>query len=216
MRDSFVMYTSYREQIEMLTLEQRGVLLTAILAYESDAELPKMDAVVGMAFAFIKSRLDADNVKWEEAVAQRRRAGRASAEARKRKATVVEPVERKVTPVDSVEREATNSTDNVYVSVNDIEKEKIKKKEKRVFVPPTVEQVREHCKEKGYLFDPEAFVSYYTSKGWTVGKDSPMKDWKAACVTWSRRREAPKKIANFDQHDYDFDDIEKKLIALQA
>lgn len=216
MRDSFVMYTSYREQIEMLTLEQRGVLLTAILAYESDAELPKMDAVVGMAFAFIKCRLDADNVKWEEAVAQRRRAGRASAEARKRKATVVEPVERKVTPVDSVEREATNSTDNVYVSVNDIEKEKIKKKEKRVFVPPTVEQVREHCKEKGYLFDPEAFVSYYTSKGWTVGKDSPMKDWKAACVTWSRRREAPKKIANFDQHDYDFDDIEKKLIALQA
>ena len=216
MRDSFVMYTSYREQIEMLTLEQRGVLLTAILAYESDAELPKMDAVVGMAFAFIKSRLDADNVKWEEAVAQRRRAGRASAEARKRKATVVEPVERKVTPVDSVEREATKSTDNVYVSVNDIEKEKIKKKERRVFVPPTVEQVREHCKEKGYLFDPEAFVSYYTSKGWTVGKDSPMKDWKAACVTWSRRREAPKKTANFDQHDYDFEDIEKKLIALQA
>lgn len=217
MRDSFVMYTSYREQIEMLTLEQRGVLLTAVLAYESDAELPKMDDVVGMAFAFIKARLDADNVKWEEAIAQRRKAGQASAQARRRKPTVVDSVQRKVSVVDSVEREPTNSTDNVFVFVNDIEKEKKNKKEKRSFVPPTVEQVREYCTEKNYQINPESFVSYYASKGWSVGK-SPMKDWKQACVTWEARRKADAKAKRpqIDQHDYDFDAIERALIAAQG
>lgn len=217
MRDSFVMYTSYREQIEMLSLEQRGVLLTAVLAYESGSELPKMDDVVGMAFAFIKARLDVDNAKWEEAIAQRRKAGQASAQARKRKSTVADSVERKGTVVDSVEREPTNSTDNVFVFVNDIEKGKKNKKEKRPFVPPTVEQVREYCTEKGYQINPESFVSYYASKGWTVGK-SPMKDWRQACVTWEARRKADAKAKRpqIEQHEYDFDAIERALIAAQG
>lgn len=56
------------------------------------------------------------------------------------------------------------------------------------FMPPTVEEVRRHCREKGYTFDPEAFVAFYESKGWKVGKN-PMKSWQAACVTWQKRQE---------------------------
>jgi hypothetical protein len=54
------------------------------------------------------------------------------------------------------------------------------------FQRPTVEQVREHCSAKGYTFDPEAFVAFYESKGWRIGKE-PMKSWRAACVTWHKR-----------------------------
>lgn len=54
------------------------------------------------------------------------------------------------------------------------------------FRAPTVKEVRQHCREKGYAFDPEAFVAFYESNGWRVGKN-PMKSWKAACVTWQRR-----------------------------
>lgn len=54
------------------------------------------------------------------------------------------------------------------------------------FVRPTVDQVREFCKERGYNIDPESFVDFYESKGWVVGK-SPMKDWKAAVRTWVRK-----------------------------
>lgn len=53
------------------------------------------------------------------------------------------------------------------------------------FVKPTVEQVEKYAKEKGYTFDAEAFVAYYDSNGWMVGKQK-MKNWKAACVTWQR------------------------------
>lgn len=59
------------------------------------------------------------------------------------------------------------------------------KKERR-FTPPTLDQVRAHCAEKGYTFDPEAFYAFYESKGWKVGRN-PMKSWTAACVTWQKR-----------------------------
>lgn len=54
------------------------------------------------------------------------------------------------------------------------------------FAPPSLQEVRDYCAEKGYTFDPEAFWSFYESKGWKVGRD-PMKSWTAACVTWQKR-----------------------------
>ena len=53
------------------------------------------------------------------------------------------------------------------------------------FHPPTVEDVREYCMERGNRVDPQRFVDYYTANGWKVGKN-PMKDWKAAVRTWER------------------------------
>lgn len=65
----------------------------------------------------------------------------------------------------------------------------------RAFTPPSVEDVAAYVTEKGYGIDPEAFVAYYTAKGWKVGS-SPMKDWKAAVVTWVKRdRESGRKSA---------------------
>lgn len=56
---------------------------------------------------------------------------------------------------------------------------------RKVFAPPTVEEVSAYCQEKGYSIDPEAFVAFYASKGWMVGKNK-MKDWKQAVVTWTK------------------------------
>ena len=62
-----------------------------------------------------------------------------------------------------------------------------KDKEKtRRFTPPTVEEVRAYCQERGNSIAPEAFVDFYKAKGWKIGKDA-MKDWKAAVRTWEKR-----------------------------
>ena len=53
------------------------------------------------------------------------------------------------------------------------------------FVPPTVEEVREYCRERKNNVDPEKFVDFYEAKGWMVGKNK-MKDWRAAVRTWER------------------------------
>ena len=55
------------------------------------------------------------------------------------------------------------------------------------FVPPTVEEVRVYCREKGYQIDPEAFVAFYAYKGWLVGRKK-MKDMRAAVVTWVKNQ----------------------------
>lgn len=75
-KDSFVLYTEYMEQIELLSMEQRGILLTAIFAYVSDTELPDMDGITKMAFAFIKSRIDKDTEKYAKTIEKRKEAGK--------------------------------------------------------------------------------------------------------------------------------------------
>ncbi len=87
---------------------------------------------------------------------------------------------------------------NIFVNKN-ITKEKDKKqtlknsssnntitKEKQNFVPPTVEEVQDYIYEKKYSIDAEAFVAFYESKGWMIGRNK-MRNWKAALVTWEKR-----------------------------
>lgn len=55
------------------------------------------------------------------------------------------------------------------------------------FVPPTIEEVAAYIREKCYRIDAKAFVAHYTANGWVQGKArAPIKDWKAAVVTWVR------------------------------
>lgn len=58
---------------------------------------------------------------------------------------------------------------------------------RKQFKPPTVEEVHEYCCERMNNVNAEAFVDFYESKGWMVGKNK-MKDWKAAVRTWEKGR----------------------------
>ena len=73
-----------------------------------------------------------------------------------------------------------NSIDN---SSLDNKKENTKRKK---FIPPTVDEVKEYIDSVGSQVDAEAFVAFYDSKDWMVGKNK-MKNWKSAIVTWEKR-----------------------------
>lgn len=75
-KSSFVLYAEYLEHIKLLTMEQRGALLTAVLCYASGDELPEMDGMTNMAFSFIKSRIDRDTAAYLEKIEKRREAGK--------------------------------------------------------------------------------------------------------------------------------------------
>ena len=84
-----------------------------------------------------------------------------------------------------------------------IKKEKNVKKEKKDnsrFAPPTLEDIRAYCTERKNDIDPEAFISYYESNGWKVGRN-PMKDWKATVRTWERRRAEGKPKQNKEEQE---------------
>ena len=88
------------------------------------------------------------------------------------------------------------------------------------FTPPTYEQVSTYCKERNNTVDAERFYDFYESKGWMVGKNK-MKDWKAAVRNWERSSKQETKPAkqnqfhNFDERNYDFDELEKRLFEQQ-
>ena len=56
---------------------------------------------------------------------------------------------------------------------------------KTVFKPPTLEEVKAYCLERGKGVNPERWHNYYTANGWMVGR-TKMKDWKAAVRTWEQ------------------------------
>ncbi len=63
---------------------------------------------------------------------------------------------------------------------------KLKPKGRGDFVPPSLQEVENYCRERGNGIDPNHFLDFYVSKGWLIGKNK-MKDWKAAVRTWEGR-----------------------------
>ena len=92
------------------------------------------------------------------------------------------------------------------------DKEKIVKKETSVkkFIKPTLSEVKEYCESRHNGLDPEAFIAYYESIGWKVNT-KPMRDWKAAVITWEKRRQnSGGKVygKDFNKRDADFSKYE--------
>lgn len=88
--------------------------------------------------------------------------------------------------------ESLRTVTNAYESKQDKDKDKEKDKEKnkktiKRFSPPTVEDVRSYCIERGNNVDPQTFVDFYEAKGWMVGSNH-MKDWRACVRTWEKNR----------------------------
>ena len=67
------------------------------------------------------------------------------------------------------------------------------------FKRPTVEEVRSYCIERNNGINPEAFVAYYDSCGWTVGRNKPMKNWKGAIRTWEQQE---RRFSNGNRNGY--------------
>ena len=76
MKDSFILFTEYKEQVDMLTDEQAGILFKAIFCYSAGEALPPMDAITKMAFSFIRSAMDRADDKYQRKVDANRENGR--------------------------------------------------------------------------------------------------------------------------------------------
>ena len=74
-KKSFMLYYDYREQLALLTDEERGRLLMAILDYGETGAVPELEGATRMAFSFIRAQMDRDAEKWEQTRQARARAG---------------------------------------------------------------------------------------------------------------------------------------------
>lgn len=65
-KNSFLFYLDYEEHIELLTDEQIGQLIKAMIKYEKTGEVPELNGMLKMAFSFIKTQLDRDREKYNQ------------------------------------------------------------------------------------------------------------------------------------------------------
>lgn len=115
-KSSFVLYAEYLEHIKLLTMEQRGALLTAVLCYASGDELPEMDGMTNMAFSFIKSRIDRDTAAYLEKIEKRREAGKLGGRPKTKDISQKQEKAKKANGFS--EKQNNPVTDNVNVTVN--------------------------------------------------------------------------------------------------
>ncbi|MBQ0010134.1 MAG: hypothetical protein KBS76_03420, partial [Ruminococcus sp.] len=61
------------------------------------------------------------------------------------------------------------------------------------WVPPTLDEVRAYCAERGNKVDPERWHSFYAAKGFMIGQNR-MADWRASIRSWESQND-PSRVA---------------------
>ena len=124
----------------------------------------------------IGSASNSDNAKRQKRFRDKKKQEQLEGTVTKNNATVTQSV---TNNNESIEKEIEIDTDI------DIDKEidgEVRKKRTR-FIPPTIDEIRAYCEERGNTINPERFFDYYESNGWKV-KNNKMKDWRAAIRYW--------------------------------
>ena len=201
MRDSVVFYRSFRDAIKDLPKKDQLKAYDAIFDYAFDGVEPDATGGASAVFKLIKPQVDANEKKWRNGL----KGGRPS---QKNNQTETKPKPNN-------NQAETKPEPNVNVNENENVNDNVNDKAKRTrFIPPSVDEVRDYCRERENGVDPEIFVDFYSAKGWKVGSTT-MKDWRACVRTWEKRSrdKPPEKKGHFaNERIYDFESIERQLV----
>jgi len=68
---------------------------------------------------------------------------------------------------------------------NEKNEKKGKKKRASPFIPPSVEEVKAHCRKNKIHIDAAAFWAHHENNDWKLKNGRKMKDWRLAITTWA-------------------------------
>lgn len=208
-KESFVFYETWAEAIMQMPDKERLQVFDAIMAYGIYGTKTDLGGLAQLAINMIYNNIDDMKAKRQE-------------RAEKNRQNVLQRWQNNTNVYNRIQSN-TNDTNgyelyhNVNVNVNgnvngngnvkkDIEvsnskesnkdkknKESVGKTRKR-FIPPTLEELTEFCRERNSTVNPERFMAYYESNGWKVGRNG-MKNWQQSVISWECRDREEGKIA---------------------
>ena len=114
-RTSFIMYHSFNSPFELLDMEQRGILITAIFEYQMYGEVKiSLTPLVNMAFVCIKDTLDRDARAYAETCKRNSENGKRGGRPRRNQSVENQVLEReeKTDRFFSKPKKADNDTEN--------------------------------------------------------------------------------------------------------
>ena len=191
--NNFVLYADSLEILDLMSNDQIAQLFLTIRDYVLGRDIPELDQVTSIAFLPIKNQLDRDAKKYEAKCLVNAQNGKKGGRPPKgtgkdenrenpvgfEETQLIQTEAKKPQSQSQEQSQSNNNPNNLGIG------DKSPKKRASRFTPPSVEEVRAYCFERGNNVDPERFVDFYESKGWTVGKNR-MRDWKAAVRNWER------------------------------
>lgn len=81
------------------------------------------------------------------------------------------------------------------------------------FTPPTFEDVKAYCHERGDKVDAQKFFDYFEAGKWHDSEGKPVRNWKQKVITWEKHTKPMTKqnYSGIKQQNYNFDEIERML-----
>ena len=183
-REFFKCFHNYRKKIEKLSDQEVGRLFRALMEYSECGTAPELTGRESIAFDFIAEDIDRDSAAYSQKCKVNADNGSLGG---------------KRTQANGSERKRTEAKSSESDKIEDIRDKTIKEiptnvgtKKSSAFQPPTLEEVKARCAEKGYTLDPVAFMSYYNANGWKVGR-TKMVSWIDALAGWESREKQYRK-----------------------
>lgn len=193
---SVILFSEWKRSLVRLSLEQKGMLLDALLDYPDKVDPAFDDPLLDTVWLFIGNTLSENERKYEETSKKRSEAGKRG---NKKRWGATDDIANIANATDDIaniaiskSKSISKSTDTKVSDSNSAEA--LPPTPKSRFSPPDVETVKNYFAEKGGTEGQAIrFHAYYESNGWKVGRN-PMKNWKAATSGWiSRDRDEAKK-----------------------
>lgn len=220
MVEGFLLFSDYAETIRTMTDSAAGILIKMIFNHVTGADVNEgIEDQTGadydsakIAFGFIRRQVDRSIESYEELRSKRREAGTKGAEKRWQSHS-------KAIANDGKECQSHNlpmANDGNQCLLTLTPTLTLKDKKRGRFTPPTLEEVKAYCEERKSPVDPVRFYEYFQTGGWKDSKGNPVRNWKQKLITWEKHADQPQKRQNqflqFEQHEYDFDALEKELL----
>jgi hypothetical protein len=165
-------FTDFVADMSELGDAERGRLFTAMLEYAETGEEPALRGNERFVWGTAKKNIDNQRDSYDR-------------RCEINKANGSEPKRKQAKASDSLQDKEKEKEIKEISPKGDTKKSK-------AFQPPTLEEVKARCAEKGYTLDPVAFMSYYNANGWKVGR-TKMVSWVDALAGWESREKQYRK-----------------------
>lgn len=236
MRDGFILHTKTMDMIECMDADTLKEFMTAMIAHFRNEEVDIESLAARLAYIDAKERMDADAEAYESVSEKRSAAGKKGAEARwsdsKAKANDGKRMAKDGNAMANDCKRMANDSVSVSVSV-------LKEKDNTSYYPkrnadcealplndgtewrPTEDEFNEFIRIYPAVNVRQEFASM---RGWLIGNPTKRKTnrgIKRFVTSWlSRAQDKPKPTTNkwsakVEQREYDMDDLEARIMAVQ-
>ena len=183
--DGILLFGQSMKMLQLLSDEAAGKAIKAAVSYFlTQADMPDDGSTAFLCYSVLKVDIDSGLERFRE-LCQRNAENRNKGNEASRVVTSGDE-NRKEINISEMKR------NDIEMSGEEIRSQDTPAPQKKnvSFVPPSLNEVQQLCKEKGYVTSPTKFYNFYAASGW-----KGIIDWKAKLAQWAED-DAKKQVSN--------------------